>query len=142
MDKQTAKIVDNLPDFERNVSEDLLISQVQVAGYVLENDETNDDSFFYLSQFGHYLQEINCGDLKIAGDSICQWAIYCYVTFLQSASVTCCSWFSHLAIIIFDMYNSNVGRYYARNVAKVYFNNFSKLYFLVQVRNFIRSYSN
>ena len=43
------------------------MSLVYVAGYAVKNDETSNDSFFYVSQFGRYLQEINHGGLKIPG---------------------------------------------------------------------------
>ena len=111
MEEETVNIVDNLTDLEKNVPEDVLISLVYAAGYVVKNDKAIDDSFFYVSQFFRNLQEINRGGLKIPGELICQWVIYCYVTFLQSASITCCSSFSNLAMIICDMYNFNVGRY-------------------------------
>ena len=55
----------------------------------MKTDETTDDSFFYLQQFGPYLQKINCGNLKVSAYLICQRVIYCYVAFLQSTSVTC-----------------------------------------------------
>ena len=77
---------------------------VYVAGYVVKND-----SFFYVSQFGCYLQEVNRDDLKISGDLICKWVIYCYVTFLQSASDTCRSSFGNLFLIcitlVLDVFN-------------------------------------
>ena len=127
MDEKTPNIVDKLLDLEKNDPEDVLLSLMHVTGNVVKNDETIADSF-YVSQFGRYLQKTNRGGLKLPGDSICQWVIYSYVTFLQSASVTCRSPFSNLAIIISDMYNFNVGRYRAIIVASNFFNNFCKFY--------------
>ena len=86
MVQETANIVDNLPDLKKNISGDVLMLLVYVAGYFIKIHETIDDLFFYISHFGRYLQEINLGILKMPGDLICQWVIYCYVTFLQSAS--------------------------------------------------------
>ena len=103
-----------------------------VAGYVVKND-----SFFYVSQFGCYLQEVNRDDLKISGDLICQWVIYCYVTFLQSASDTCRSSFGNLARIIFDMYNFSVGRF--QLLSSVSFVNCIPH---AQVKSLMRSFSN
>ena len=47
------------------------------------------------------------GDLKIPGDSMYQWVICYYVTFLQSTSVMYRSSFSNLEMIISDMYDFN-----------------------------------
>ena len=86
-----------------------------------------DESFFYVSQFGHYVKEINRGDLKIPRDPMCQWVIYCHVKVLQDASVTCRSSIGNLAMIIY-MSNFGVGRDYATIAANIFFNNFYKLY--------------
>ena len=96
-----------------------------VVGYVVKNNETIDDSFFSLSQFGPYLQEIECGDLKKSGDSICRWVIYCYAAFLQSASVMCCSCFiSHDYIIHCIICRTLIwGVYYRRIVANLFVKN-------------------
>ena len=100
-----------------------------------------DESFFYVSQFGHYVKEINRGDLKIPRDPMCQWVIYCHVKVLQDASVTCRSSIGNLAMIIY-MSNLVLGV-----IMRQLLQTFSSIIFIncipqVQVTSLIRSYSN
>ena len=128
MDEETANIVDNLPDLKKNIPEYVLMPLMYVGGYVVKMIKQSMILILYVPKFGLYFQEINRGDLQIPGNSICQWVICYYVTFLQSASVMYHSSFSNLAMIISDTYNFNIGRYHARVVANIFFNNSCKLY--------------
>ena len=105
-----------------------LASFLDAWAWAIENDETTNDSFFYVSKFGRYLQKIDRGGLKIPGFSISQWFIRFYVKLFERAFLTCRSMFSNSAMITFDMYNFNIERYHFRINTNILCNSFRKLH--------------
>lgn len=109
------------------ISAQSLASFLNAWVWIIKNDETTNDSFFYSSKFCRYLQETDRGGLKTPRVSISQWLLYFYVTFFERASITCHSLFSNLAMITFDIYNSHIESY-VRIVANIFLNSVRKLH--------------
>ena len=75
----------NISDMENNLPNDVKMSLVYVAGYVVRKDTENfDDTKFYVQSFGKYTDELNRGGLTLPGDNVCQWVFFHTYFFMKS----------------------------------------------------------
>ena len=103
-------VIDNLPNLEKSLSMDCIMALVYISGYIMRNDSITEDSHFYFEKYGNFLNEMNRGGLKIPGDSMCQWVIFCYIVFHEVNEKTCRTSLSKIKVL-----SREVGRFYFLN---------------------------
>ncbi|GFN97236.1 RNA-directed DNA polymerase from mobile element jockeylike [hydra vulgaris] [Plakobranchus ocellatus] len=74
---EMCEMVEELPNMEYSVKDDVKYSLVFIAGYVIRKDkEVVEDSCSYFEKFGTFTLSPSRGGLVQAGDSACQWTIF------------------------------------------------------------------
>jgi len=129
-DDDSFNVFHNLSEIESQLTKEVKMSLVYIAGYVVRNDAPNDNDTFYLyEEFGDYIRGMNCGGLCIPRDNICQWVFYSYALFHHLYSNTCkvsiCNCF--MMTSDFNCFE-NVLRKHGRILANIFFNNYCSLY--------------
>ncbi|GFN97237.1 group XV phospholipase a2 [Plakobranchus ocellatus] len=70
---EMCEMVEELPNMEYSVKDDVKYSLVYIAGYVIRKDkEVVEDSSSYFEKFGSFTLSLSRGGLVQAGDSACQ----------------------------------------------------------------------
>ena len=59
-------IMDNLPKFEDQMSEDTKMALIYIAGYIVRNDYV-EDTFKYHQKYGAFVNDLNHGGLTTLG---------------------------------------------------------------------------
>ena len=80
------EVFDSLPELENSLTDDVKLTLVYIAGYIVRNDELFDDSLIYWKKYGVFINELNRGGLQIPNDSVCQWTFFAYISFNTVAS--------------------------------------------------------
>lgn len=124
-EKSVCEIIDCLPLIEPNLSKDVKMSLVYIAGYVVRQDqEIAEDTFNIYSLYGSYLSDLNRGLLKIPGDSVCQWSFFCYIVFHEVVDHTCVASLASIFQMISDLYSLRVSSRHCRILSNIFFNNY------------------
>ncbi|GFO34545.1 group XV phospholipase a2 [Plakobranchus ocellatus] len=77
---EMCEMLEELPNMEHSVKDDVKYSLVYIAGYVIRKDkEVLEDSCSYFEKFGIFTLSLSRGGLLQAGDSACQWTIFCHM---------------------------------------------------------------
>ena len=84
------ELIESLPEMENSVKPEVKCSLVYIAGYVIRKDTNlKEDSFGYFEKYGGFTSSLNRGGLVQAGDSACQWTIFCYIAFQSVCEKVC-----------------------------------------------------
>lgn len=119
----------NLPVIESNLSKEIKMCLVYIAGYVSREDPPCEDTSFCFDQFGEYVREINRGGLNFPGDNICHWIFYSYILFHHLYTFVCRVSLSKCFLMVSDFYGfTNVSKKHSRILANIFFNNYCHLY--------------
>ena len=110
LDEDKCNILDSLPDLEKKLPSDIIMTLIYLAGYVGRNDDEIHDTYFYYEIHGNYLKDMNRGGIKIPGDTICQLTIYSYIIFHEVVDLACLSSFCNILMLISEMYYYDVNQ--------------------------------
>ena len=110
LDEDKCNILDTLPDLEKELPSDIIMTLIYLAGYVGRNDDEIHDACFYYGIYGNYLKDMHRGELKIFGDTICQLTIYGYIIFHEVVDLSCRSSFCNILMLISEMYYFDINR--------------------------------
>ena len=81
-----------------------------------------------LFDLGNCLKNMNRGDLKIPGDTICQLKIYSYIIFHKIENFSCRSSFCNILMLISDMYDFDINRHHGLILCNTTFKNYCNMY--------------
>ena len=111
LDEDKCNILDSLPDLEKKLPSDIIMTLIYLAGYVGRNDDETHDTYFYYEIYGNYLKDKNRGGLKTPCDAICQLTIYSCIIYHEVVDLFCRSSFCNILMLISEMYCFDINRY-------------------------------
>ena len=122
-------VLDNLPELEKSLTVDTIMTLVYIAGYIVRNDDDQlERSYFYYEQYGNFLKDLNRGGLCIPYDAVCQWVIYSYAMFKVLAEVCCRTSLCNFLMLISEMYELNMDRRHGMILSNILFKNYVVMY--------------
>ena len=90
LSEEQCKVFDSVPQLEETLPHDVKSTLVYTVGYTTSKDESNaNDTFNHVEQVGWFILGLDRGGLNIRGDSICEWACFCYITFYSVVKDAC-----------------------------------------------------
>jgi len=126
---KSLEIFQHLEDLEPSLSNDVKMSLIYIAGYIVrKEDPGNNDTFMYYDRFGTFLSGLNRGRLCIPPDTVCQWVMFSCILFLEVASDACRSSLSNLMMSISESYDFSMERKHGNSLSNIFLNNYCKLY--------------
>ena len=128
MSTEMCFVIDDLPDFEKKLSTDIIESLVHIAGYVIRNDDPSDhdDTYYYYEKHGDYFDKLNRGGLCKPGDTAVQFAIYAYIAFHAVVNHVCRKSLSDIFMVISKLYGFDMEKRHAWILCNIFFNNYCK----------------
>ena len=126
LDEEAEEVLDNLPSLEENVPEEYLSIMVYIARYIARKSEDIEDTYVYYDSHGAYTRELNRGGLKIPGDNIVQWCIFCYVLFGKIKDCICRASAMRIFQNVADYYGFSVDKSHCRILSNILINLFCK----------------
>ncbi|GFO14770.1 group XV phospholipase a2 [Plakobranchus ocellatus] len=121
---EMCEMVEELPNMEHSVKDDVKYSLVYIAGYVIRKDkEEVEDSCSYFEKFGAFTLSLSRGGLFQAGDSVCQWTIFCYMMFQSVWEKVCRNSLNEIFIEISQNYGFKMDKHHCFALSNILFNN-------------------
>ena len=118
-------VLDNLPELEKSLPFDTIMTLVYIAGYIVrKDDERLERSYFYYEQYGNFLKDLNRGGLHIPYDAACQWVVYSYAMFKVLAEVCCRTSLCNTLVLISEMYGFNMDQRHGMILSNILFKNY------------------
>lgn len=122
-------IFETLDQLEDYLPQDVKMTLVYIAGYVIKKQAfAVDETFFYYEKFGEYFKTLNRGGLTIPGDHVCQWVYYCYILFRDVANDVCRKSLSAVLFKISEFYDLHAGKTHCITMSNILINNHCHLY--------------
>ena len=79
-----------------------------MVGFVVRKHiDTFEDTYICHEKYGNFIDD---GDLKIPGDSVCQWTIFSYIVFHEVVNDCCRTSLCNLLMMIAEFYTFDVSR--------------------------------
>lgn len=130
--EEVCELINNLPDLECSIKDEVKQSLVYIAGYVTRKDavcdeEEDADTFNYFEKFGSFTSHLDRGGLKKANDFTCQWTIFSYIVFQSIANYVCRKSLSNALYRISEMFDFHVKEHHCHILSNIFFNNLCKL---------------
>ena len=126
--QELCELIESLPEMENDVKPEVKSSLVYIAGYVKRRDTSfKDDTYCYFEKYGQYTSSLSRGGLVEAGDSACQWAIFCYISFKLVCDKICRNSLSEIFLDISQYYNFEMTQQNCFVMSNILLNNFCKV---------------
>ncbi|GFO14883.1 group XV phospholipase a2 [Plakobranchus ocellatus] len=119
------EMVEELPNMEHSVKDDVKYSLVYIAGYVIRKDkEVVEDSCSYFEKFGAFTLSLSRGGSSSGRrDSACQWTIFCYMMFQSVWEKVCRNSLSEIVMEISQYYGFKMEKHHCFALSNILFNN-------------------
>ena len=117
-------VLENLPDLEVHISEQVHMSLVYISGYVCRTESEEDgDSTLYYEKYGTYMRNMDRGGLKVPNDRCCQWTVFCYIMFETLKDSTCRKSLSKIFLLVSEIYDFGMTEKQVRRLCNIFFKN-------------------
>ena len=123
------ELISCLELLECDLQEGSFAAIIYIAGFIQKKCKPlqDDDTTFYLHNYGKYLNEMDRGGLTKPFDSIVQWTCFCYIFFTQTNNITCRKNMMMKFNIISQRYNFHVTDSHSKTLCNIFMNNYAHL---------------
>lgn len=130
MDEAAFTVFDTLPELEEHVEEEMKLNLFHIAGFVIRKidiEDQNEDTYYYREKYGTYTESLNRGGLVFPRDTVCQWAVFCFIIFEVIKNNVCRTSLMQVFQQISDHYGFIMQKCHCKTLANIFMNNFCKI---------------